>query len=123
MIDNGSLPPNLWHFGFPWGVVVRGCLPWPELLQAVRQFVPPAIPVGYEWNLSGYPFRAQQCHNMIMWLQTFAERPRDEIHRWGKLLVEEQRRAKDAELRLEDSDIYEARWRQWDEAYPECTGF
>ncbi|KAJ7663220.1 hypothetical protein DFH06DRAFT_1296068 [Mycena polygramma] len=133
MIDTGRLPADLWDLGFPWGRVLRGTPACPELLCAVRKFVPRrANRTELGWFSA---IQAEQCHNVIMWLGTFVERPATEIQRWETLFIKNwggarevweilgRERHSDCEKdsRSQDPNINEARWRQWEEDYPECT--
>ncbi|KAJ7663222.1 hypothetical protein DFH06DRAFT_1395313, partial [Mycena polygramma] len=131
MVDAGSLPAYFWHFDFPWGRVIRGSPPCPVLLSAVYAFVPPR---GQETHpdVCWLECQAEQCHNVTMWLQNFADRPEDEIRRWAQLFEEARKRKRTAErpsyfylsgdvryLRKREEDSYERSWRQWDTDYPE----
>ncbi|KAJ7663213.1 hypothetical protein DFH06DRAFT_1189643 [Mycena polygramma] len=120
MIDTGRLPDQLWVYSFPWGRFIRGATACPELLSAVREFVPPE-----RWHTN---HGREQCCNVMMWLETFTELPWEEINRWRNLLHEQiclcsagtdgtQQRSECRPGR----DICEKRYRKWDITYPECT--
>ncbi|KAJ7611141.1 hypothetical protein DFH06DRAFT_1345699 [Mycena polygramma] len=129
MIATGRLPSELLLFRIPWGLLIRGSPACPKLLCSVQQFVPPMLPSGQDRDQSWHTLYAEQCHNIIMWLEAFPERPVEEIGRWGSLFIESRRRASNLsetsltciDLHLEDPESYEARWQKWDEDYPECT--
>ncbi|KAJ7768682.1 hypothetical protein DFH07DRAFT_938408 [Mycena maculata] len=94
----GAVPLQLVGYWLEWGRYLRSSPPCAKLLRALRVFVPrDDSPRGVATET--------EVHDVLKWLQSFPDPPRDEILRWTGFLP--------AGTEFERDRAYEARWTSW----------